>query len=162
MNPNAIIPAINAHLKQFVLGLSLLGLAFQVSAQVQVEDAWIRATVAGQQATGAFMTVTASGDSKLIGAQSSAARIVQIHQSSMKNDVMSMQPVEFVALPAGKAVALDPHGYHVMLIDLVAQVKEGDKVPLVLTVENAAGETESITVQAQARALNTPDHSKMH
>jgi copper(I)-binding protein len=162
MNPNAIIPAINAHLKQFVLGLSLLGLAFQVSAQVQVEDAWIRATVAGQQATGAFMTVTASGDSKLIGAQSSAARIVQIHQSSMKNDVMSMQPVEFVALPAGEAVALDPHGYHVMLIDLVAQVKEGDKVPLVLTVENAAGETESITVQAQARALNTPDHSKMH
>jgi copper(I)-binding protein len=162
MNPNAITPAINAHLKQFVLGLSLLGLAFQVSAQVQVEDAWIRATVAGQQATGAFMTVTASGDSKLIGAQSSAARIVQIHQSSMKNDVMSMQPVEFVALPAGKAVALDPHGYHVMLIDLVAQVKEGDKVPLVLTVENAAGETESITVQAQARALNTPDHSKMH
>ena len=150
MNTKVITPVINAHLKQFVLGLSLLGLAFQVSAQVQVDDAWIRATVAGQQATGAFMTITASGDSKLIGAQSPAAKIVQIHQSTMKNDVMSMQPVEFVVLPAGKPVALDPHGYHVMLIDLVAQVKEGDKVPLVLTVENAAGETESIKIEAQA------------
>ncbi|MOA55611.1 hypothetical protein D3C78_1794350 [compost metagenome] len=73
-----------------------------------------------------------------------------------------MQPVAFVALPAGKAVSLAPHGYHVMLIDLVAQVKEGDKVPLTLTVENAKGEKESITVEAQARALNMADHSMMH
>lgn len=39
---------------------------------------------------------------------------------------MRMQPVEFVALPAGKAVILDPHSYHIMLIDLMKQVKEGD------------------------------------
>ncbi|WP_148053272.1 copper chaperone PCu(A)C, partial [Pseudomonas frederiksbergensis] len=93
------------------------------------DDAWVRATVAGQQATGAFMTITASSDSKLLSVQSPVAKTVQIHQSTMKNDVMSMQPVEFVALPAGKAVALAPHNYHVMLIDLVGQVKEGDKVP---------------------------------
>jgi hypothetical protein len=94
--------------------------------------------------------------------QTPVAKIAQIHESTMKNDVMSMQPVDFVALPAGKAVTLDPHSYHVMLIDLVGQVKEGDKVPLTLTVENANGEKESIKVEAEARALNTPDHSKMH
>lgn len=154
MNSNAI--------KTAALGLFLLGFALQASAQTQVDDAWVRATVAGQQTTGAFMTVTASSDSKLLSVESPVAKTVQIHESTMKNDVMSMQPVEFVALPAGKAVALDPHSYHVMLIDLVGQVKEGDKVPLTLTVENAKGEKESIKVEAEARALNTMDHSKMH
>jgi copper(I)-binding protein len=154
MNSNAI--------KTAALGLFLLGFALQASAQTQVDDAWVRATVAGQQATGAFMTVTASGDSKLLSVQSPVAKTVQIHESTMKNDVMSMQPVEFIALPAGKAVSLDPHSYHVMLIDLVGQVKEGDKVPLTLTVENAKGEKESIKVEAEARALNTMDHSNMH
>ena len=162
MNSNAIKTAINVRVQTAVLGLFLLGTALQVSAQTQVEDAWVRATVAGQQATGAFMTVTASSDSKLLSVQTPVAKIVQIHESTMKNDVMSMQPVDFVALPAGKAVTLDPHSYHVMLIDLVGQVKEGDKVPLILTVENANGEKESIKVEAEARALNTSDHSKMH
>ena len=162
MNSNAIKTAINVRVQTAVLGLFLLGTALQVSAQTQVEDAWVRATVAGQQVTGAFMTVTASSDSKLLSVQTPVAKIVQIHESTMKNDVMSMQPVDFVALPAGKAVTLDPHSYHVMLIDLVGQVKEGDKVPLTLTVENANGEKESIKVEAEARALNTSDHSKMH
>lgn len=162
MNSNAIKTAINVRVKMAVLGLFLLGTALQVSAQTQVEDAWVRATVAGQQATGAFMTVTASSDSKLLSVQTPVAKVVQIHESTMKNDVMSMHPVEFVALPAGTAVTLNPHGYHVMLIDLVGQVKEGDTVPLTLTVENANGEKESIKVEAQARALNMPDHSKMH
>ena len=146
--------------KQIAIGLSLFGLACQVSAQTQVEDAWVRATVPGQQATGAFMTITASSDSKLLSAQSSIAKTVQIHQSTIKNDVMRMQPVEFVALPAGKTVILDPHNYHIMLIDLVKQVKNGDKVLLHLTVENAMGEMESIKVEATARALNMADDAK--
>lgn len=148
--------------KRLLLGFSLLGLACQVSAQTQVDDAWVRATVAGQQATGAFMTITSSSDSKLLSAKSPVANVVQLHLSTMKNDVMSMLPVEFIDLPARKPVTLDPLKYHVMLIDLVQQVKEGDKVPLTLTIENASGEKESIKVEATARALNMPDHSKMH
>ena len=151
-----------SRIKQLALGLSLIGMAWQVSAQTQVNDAWVRASVAGQQSTGAFMTLQADSDSKLLSVQSPVANTVQIHQSSMKDDVMSMRQVESVALPAGKPVSFDPHGYHVMLIDLTAQVKEGDKVPLTLIVENAKGEKETIQVQAEARALGMVDHSKMH
>jgi copper(I)-binding protein len=137
-------------------------MAWQVSAQTQVSDAWVRATVAGQHSTGAFMTLQADSDSKLLSVQSPVANTVQIHQSSMKDDVMSMSQVESVALPAGKPVSFDPHGYHIMLMDLTAQVKEGGKVPLTLTVENAKGEKETITVDAETQALGMPDHSKMH
>lgn len=154
-------PVLN-NIKRAVFGLSLLGLAFQVSAQTKVDDAWVRATVPTQSASGAFMTVTADSDSKLLSVASPVAKDVQIHEMSMKNDVMSMGPVKSVDLPAGKAVKFDPNGYHVMLMGLNGQLKEGESVPLTLTVENAKGEKETITVDAETRALGMPDHSKMH
>ncbi|MGF6091773.1 copper chaperone PCu(A)C [Pseudomonas sp. 18173] len=147
--------------KRLALGLSLVGLAFHVSAQTRVEDAWVRATVAGQPSSGAFMTVTASGDSKLLSVQTPVAKLVQIHEMSMKDDVMKMQQVQSVALPAGEAVSFDPHGYHIMLMNLTAQIKEGDKVPLTLTVEDAKGEKETIEVEAVAKAIGTMDHGTM-
>ena len=141
--------------------LSLLGLSLQVNAQTVVDDAWVRATVAGQPSTGAFMHITASSDSKLVEVQSPVAKTVQIHESKMENDVMSMAPVQAVTLPAGKTVALQPEGYHVMLIDLNGQIKEGDTVPLTLTVEDATGTKETLDVQATARSLNgMPMHHK--
>ena len=146
--------------------LSLLGMSLQVSAQTVVDDAWVRATVAGQPSTGAFMHITSSTDSKLVEVRSPVAKTVQIHESKMANDVMSMQPVSSVALPAGKSVAIEPEGYHVMLIDLVGQIKVGDQVPLTLIVEDSKGVKESIEVKAQARALNSMpmhhDHGAMH
>lgn len=147
--------------------LSLLGMSLHVSAQTVVDDAWVRATVPGQPSSGAFMHITAATDSKLVEVKSPVAKTVQIHESKMENDVMSMQAVPSIALPAGKTVNIEPEGYHVMLIDLVGQIKEGDSVPLTLIVEDSKGAKESIEVQAQARALNTMpmhdhDHQHMH
>jgi len=157
-------PVLN-HIKHAVLGLSLLGLAAQASAQTTVDDAWVRATVPSQSASGAFMTLTADSDSKLLSVASPVAKDVQIHEMTMKNDVMSMGPVKSVDLPAGKAVTFDPNGYHVMLMGLTGQLKEGESVPLTLTVENAKGEQQTLEVKAPVRALTSMqghDHSKMH
>ena len=149
-------------LKRIALGLSLLGLAAHASAQVQISDAWARATVPGQHSSGAFMTLTADSDSKLLSVKSPVAKDVQIHEMSMKDDVMRMGPVDSVALPAGQAVKLDPESYHVMLMGLTGQIKEGDQVPLTLTVENAKGEKQDIQVQAPARSLGSADGEHMH
>jgi copper(I)-binding protein len=136
-----------------LLASLLAGSSLSAIAQVNVEDAWVRTSVPGQPSSGAFMRVTADSDSKLLSVSSPAARDVQIHEMSMTNDVMRMGPVDSVALPAGKTVSLDPDGYHVMLMGLVNQIKEGDQVPLTLTVENDKGVRETIVVQAPARAM---------
>ena len=107
------------------------------------------------------MTLTADSDSKLLSVVSPVAKDVQIHEMSMKDDVMRMGPVDAVALPAGKAVKLDPNGYHVMLMGLTGQIKEGDQVPLTLTVQDAKGEKQAVEVKATARGLDGMDHSKM-
>ncbi|OPK05101.1 transporter [Pseudomonas veronii] len=150
------------HLKRTLIGLSLLGLAAHSSAQVQVSDAWVRATVPGQPSSGAFMTVTADSDSKLLRVASPVAKDVQIHEMSMKDDVMRMGPVDSITLPAGTPVKLDPDGYHVMLMGLTGQIKEGDQVPLTLTVENAKGERQTVEVKAAARGLDGMAPGKMH
>lgn len=158
MNPAAKMKA----LRSFTVLAVALSLSGYAMAQTTVEDAWARATVPGQPATGAFMTLTADSDSTLLSVQSPAAKDTQIHQSTMKGDVMSMLPVDEVSLPAGEPVVFDANGYHVMLMGLVKQVKEGDELPLTLKIKNAQGEEETLEVNAVARALNAPDHAHAH
>lgn len=147
------------------IAFSIIGMiSLHASAATLVEDAWVRATVPGQPSTGAFMRITSTEGGKLLEATSPVAKLVQIHESKMHNDIMSMHAVDAVELPAGQAVDIDPEGYHIMLMNLVGQVKEGDSVPLTLVIENAKGVKESVEVKATARALTEMpmhDHGKM-
>ncbi|QXH44141.1 copper chaperone PCu(A)C [Pseudomonas xanthosomatis] len=152
-------------IKRTLAALGLLGLALPAMAQTVVSDAWVRASVPHQQSTGAFMTITSSSDSKLVGVASPVAKTVQVHEMTMNGDVMGMREVKAVELPAGKPVKLDPNGYHVMLMGLNQQVKEGEQVPLTLTIEDAKGGKETLQVQAQVRPLTEAaghDHAHMH
>ena len=128
---------------------------------VEVKNAWVRASVQGQKATGAFMQITASQPTTLVGAASPVAGVAEVHEMKMDGDVMRMRALpQGLPLPAGKAVALTPGGYHVMLMDLKQQVKVGDEVPLTLTIENKDGSRATIELKAAARPLNAP--MKMH
>ena len=91
-----------------------------------MSDAWARAVVPGQMATGAFMRLTAATDATLVDAASPAAKIVEIHEMKMEGGVMKMNAIDKLPLPAGKPVDLKPGGYHVMLMDLTRPMKEGD------------------------------------
>lgn len=129
-------------------------------AQVTVKEPWVRATVAQQKATGAFMQLTSATDARLVQASSPVAGLVEVHEMAMVDNVMKMRAVDTVPLPAGKAVSLRPGGYHVMLLNLKQQLKAGDSVPLTLVVEGAGGKREEVQVTATVRPLNASD-SKM-
>ncbi|KQP43700.1 copper chaperone PCu(A)C [Pseudorhodoferax sp. Leaf274] len=123
-------------------------------AQVTVQDAWVRATVPQQKGTGAFMQLRSAKDVRLVSASSPAAPIVEVHEMALQDNVMRMRPVPGLELPAGKTVDLKPGGYHVMLMDLPAQVKAGETVPLTLVFEGKDGQRETVQVQAPVRAVN--------
>jgi len=130
---------------------SALFVSLAAQAQVKVDDPWVRATVAPQKATGAFMQLTATKAAKVVAASSPVAAMVEIHEMKMDDGVMKMRAVDALPLPAGQAVALKPGGYHVMLMGLKGQIKAGDAVPLTLTVEGEDGKRMTVEVQAQAR-----------
>jgi copper(I)-binding protein len=118
------------------LSLALAAMAAPALAEVQVSDAWARATVVGQKGTGAFMKLTAPEGATLVGAVSPVAGVVEIHEMAMEGNVMRMRALpKGLALPAGKAVELKPGGHHVMLMDLKQQLKAGEKVKLDLQFE---------------------------
>ncbi len=139
---------------RFVAALLVLTAALTSHAQVKVENAWIRATVPAQKATGAFMQLTSPTIARLVAASSTAAPHVEVHEMAMENDVMKMRQISAVELPAGKSVELKPGGYHIMLLDLKQQMKAGDVVPLTLTLEKVNGQRENVEIQVPVRPLN--------
>lgn len=126
----------------------------QAPALVDVKDAWVRATVAQQKSTGAFMQLTAETDARVVEVKSPIAGVVKIHEMAMDKDVMRMRELSTgLALPAGKLVELKPGGHHVMLLDLKGQIKAGDVVPLTFVLEGKDGQRSTLEVKAKARPL---------
>lgn len=119
---------------------SVSAFAQMAPSNVTISDAWARATVPGQKASGAFMKLTAKESVKLVSVSSPAAAVAEIHEMKMDKDVMKMAALpNGVELPAGKAVELKPGGYHVMLMDLKAPLTKDSTVPLTLVFEDAKG-----------------------
>jgi copper(I)-binding protein len=148
--------------KYFVLLLALLfmlsGCVTPSSAKqdppIEVTDAWVR-TVGGMRSrsgsdTALYMTIKNNSDSadKLLNVGSDVAQMVQIHQSEMDaNGVSSMHGVEAIDIPAGGTAELQPGGYHVMLMGLTRDLKEGDSVTFTLTLQRAG----KVVIQATVK-----------
>lgn len=150
-------------MKKIVLSaLVFAALSGPAAAQVKVGEPWIRATVPQQKATGAFMNLTADKGARLVEVRSPVAGVVEIHEMAMENNVMKMRAITGLDLPAGKPVELKPGGYHVMLMDLKEQMKDGQSVPITLVVEDKDKKRQSIEVKAVVRPLTTDAGKKGH
>ena len=111
----------------------------QPAQPVRVEGAWVRATVAGQKSTGAFMRITARSATRLVGVSSPVAGVAEVHEMKMNGNVMTMRELPALDLPAGKAVDFKSGGYHIMLMDLNQPLLPGSTVPLTLKLRDAGG-----------------------
>ena len=152
-----------------VAGLFLTGCQTQATEdKLTVQEAWIRAIGSSEAmghsmedqsstvqptsglTTGAFMVISNSGDEddRLLEVQTDLAQSVELHVTEIKNDVMTMRPVEGIDIPAGGAAELKPGGYHVMLINLQKNIKPGEKYPLTLVFERSG----ALVVEAEVRA----------
>jgi copper(I)-binding protein len=133
--------------------LLVLAAPFAHAADLDVKAPWVRGTVAGQKATGAFMELSSTGGAAIVGASSPVAGITEIHEMKMDDGVMKMRAMQRLDVPVGKPVSLAPGGYHVMLMDLKQQLKKGDIVPIALRVEGRDGKVETLEVKAEVREL---------
>lgn len=136
---------------QTLIAALALGSASLYAQTVEVKDAWARATVPGQTASGAFMKITAKEGAQLVGADSSAAEVVEVHEMRLEGNVMRMRAAPVIDLPVGQTVELKPGGYHVMLMDLKAPLKAGSSLPLTLTFKNAKGVESKVQLQVPVR-----------
>lgn len=132
------------------LALAFCCSATLASAQIKVENAWVRATVPGQQATGAFMKITSAEPVKLMSVATPAASINEIHEMKMEGGVMKMRAhLGGLEIPANATVELKSGGYHVMMMDLTQTIKSGQTVPLELLFADAKGLKRTVSVSAR-------------
>ena len=122
-------------------------------AQATVTGLWVRATVPRQTASGAFMALRSADGARLVAASSPVARSVELHKMEMRGQMMNMREVDAIDLPAGQTVNLASGGFHVMLVGLKRQLKEGDSVPLSLVLERRDGKRETVSVTAPVKPL---------
>ncbi|MFZ6848734.1 copper chaperone PCu(A)C [Undibacterium sp. RuRC25W] len=141
------------NINQLLLASLLTVSSFTAQAEVKISDAWVRATVPQQKATGAFMQLTSTQDTHLVEIRSSAASMAQLHKMEMVDNVMRMREADGLNLTANKAVELKPGGYHIMLMGLNAQAKVGDVIPLTLVFENKDKKRETLMVNATVKPL---------
>jgi periplasmic copper chaperone A len=116
-----------------------------------IQDVWARSEDAGQNSA-AYLQITNEGDDddRLVAASVDLAGSTEVHEVVSEDNVMKMQEVDEVEVPAGETVSLEPGGYHVMMFDLSEDLTAGDQFDLVLTFDQAG----EITVTAEVR-----DHS---
>jgi periplasmic copper chaperone A len=115
-----------------------------------ITQAWTRATPGGARTGGGYLTIENKGSApdRLIGASADGAGKVEVHEMAMNDGVMKMRPVEGgLTIDPGKTVKLAPGGYHLMMMDLKAPLKQGEKLPLTLQFEKAGKVAVTLDVQ---------------
>ncbi len=100
--------------------------------------------------TAAFMSIKNSGAEAdtLLKASCDAAMMVQVMETKIENDVMSMGEVSGIDLPAGNTVELKSGSYHIMLMDLKQELKVGSTISITLEFAKAGKITLDVPVKA--------------
>lgn len=138
------------------IALAALWTGHALAQNVQVKDPWARATVQGQKASGAFMTLTAKTDTTLVGVASSVAGVAEVHEMKMDGSVMQMRALtEGLRLPAGKPVALKPGSFHLMLMDLKVPLQKDTTIPVTLRFKDAKGVESTLELKVPV-AMSAP------
>ena len=119
---------------------------------IEISGAYAHSAGMGET-TAAYMVIKNAGSDTdhLISASCDAAMMTQAMESSMSNDVMSMGDVPVIELPAGETVEFKSGGYHIMLMDLMQELKVGDTISLTLEFEKAG----KITLDVPVIAIGT-------
>jgi len=130
-----------------VAGLVVASTALAQPAQLEVNNAWARAT-AGKADTGvAYVAIQSPTADRLVSLSTPAAKKAELHTMSMQGMVMKMRPLSGLDIPAGQPVTLKPGGDHIMLMGLNQALRPGETFPLTLDFEKAGSRTVTVTVE---------------
>ncbi len=148
--------------------ISLLLASLMVSAaalaasadNVTVQEPYVRLAPPNAPATGAFMVIKNNGDKdvKVVKADNPASKVTELHTHLNDGGVMRMRPVAAIDVKAKGEAVLQPGGLHVMMINLLTPLKEGDSVPITLTFDDGSSKKVDAKVVRPVAAGVPMDH----
>ena len=130
-----------------------------------IDHPWARPSLGGSPNGAAYMTITNNGEAadRLVNVDGDVAQTVELHATLMDGDVMRMRPIhEGIEILPGETLEIVPGGVHVMMMGLLAPLKDGDRFPLSLTFERAGSVDVTVNVESRPGKTDTPSRERHH
>ncbi|VVN13110.1 hypothetical protein PS662_03956 [Pseudomonas fluorescens] len=128
---------------------------------LEIAHPWSQELPPNAPTVAAYFVIQNTGKTadRLLSVDSPIAGIAQLHEHVMQHDLMKMQQVPAVEIPAGGNVTFAPMAYHVMLLELKDRslLSDGKRFPLTMHFEKSGAVTVDVTVQKTA-----PDGLQAH
>ncbi|TWO18239.1 copper chaperone PCu(A)C [Campylobacter hyointestinalis] len=115
-----------------------LAAVFAFGADIDVNDAFVKATMPNAQNSAAFMSITNNTDQNisLVSASNSVSKFTELHTHVSENGMKKMIQIPQIDIPAKSSAQLKPGGLHIMMIGLSKAINPGDKVDITLNFSN--------------------------
>ena len=144
----------------FIGALLIAAAAVAQTDQVEVKDAWARATPGKAETGAAYLTIQSPVADRLVSISTPVAQKAGLHAMTMDGSVMKMRPLAGIDVPANQPVTLKPGGVHVMLEGLNEPLQAGKSFPLTLTFEKTGQKQVDVAVE-KAGASGPGGHAGM-
>src|SRR6266478_5997034 len=133
----ALVQAHDSDYDLLLADVVMAGAAAAQTGQIEVKDAWARATPGQAENGAAYLTIVTPAADKLVAISTPAAKKTGLHTMTTEGGVMKMRPLDGLDVPANQPVTLKPGGIHIMLQGLNEPLHAGKSFPLTLTFEKA-------------------------
>jgi copper(I)-binding protein len=115
--------------------IALIFYALPCSADnLQITEAWIKNLPAVVPVRAGYMNIENKQPQtttiKWLKSESFAR--IEVHRSVETNGVMSMQPIDALAIAPGETLQLAPGGFHLMMMNPVKSMAPGDKIVVII------------------------------
>jgi len=131
------------------------------AGELEIAHPWSQELPPNAPTVAAYFVIHNKGKTadRLLSVDSPIAGDAQLHEHIKQNDLMKMQQVPSVEIPAGGEVTFAPMAYHVMLLELKDRslLADGKRFPLTMHFEKSGDVTVEVTVQKKA-----PDGMQAH
>ncbi|CAI8833652.1 periplasmic copper chaperone A [Pseudomonas sp. IT-P74] len=128
---------------------------------LEIAHPWSQELPPNAPTVAAYFVINNEGKTadRLLSVDTPIAGEAQLHEHVMQGDMMKMQHVPSVEVPAGGEVTFAPMAYHVMLLGLKDRslLTDGKRFPMTLHFEKSGDVTVEVAVQQQA-----PDAMQAH
>ncbi|MUT72685.1 copper chaperone PCu(A)C [Stutzerimonas frequens] len=121
-------------------------------SELVVSQAWSRAMPPSAPTGAVYFVLENRGERahKLVGAQTPRAQKTELHTHVHQGDMMKMQQIPSVEVPAAGKVEFKPGGNHVMLFGLKQPLVAGESFPITLQFENGSELTAEVSIEEDA------------
>jgi len=153
-----------------VIALAAMPSAVRAEPGLSFEGVWARAASEGHTSA-VYMHIANEGgrDAVFVAAAADVAELVEIHETTIEvymedgrfQQVMRMQQIPQLVVPAGGRVELRPGGLHIMLIGLTRDLEEGDSFSLTLYTEDGQEHVIHVPVTVGV-GMDDHDHHDHH